>query len=196
MKDSFINLRSWLLAIQSIWETDRNGWESCWDKYTEGDVDSETTEITWNRLNNSNSAFLLYWLIAKTEDSVLGILHAKLEYGTFSAKPRLYVEDLFVDFGVQRGVLLQSRNSNTLDIITFFKLAVTELVRKLNINVSEIRFDTENSNIIARRTYEKRLNVGQGELNQKRFYTINEKRIWDEIRWLDDMVSKWKILMI
>ena len=196
MKDSFINLRSWLLAIQSIWETDRNGWESCWDKYTEGDVDSETTEITWNRLNNSNSAFLLYWLIAKTEDSVLGILHAKLEYGTFSAKPRLYVEDLFVDFGVQRGVLLQSRNSNTLDIITFFKLAVTELVRKLNINVSEIRFDTENSNIIARRTYEKRLNVGQGELNQRRFYTINEKRIWDEIRWLDDMVSKWKILMI
>jgi len=82
-----------------------------------------------------------------------------------------------VDFGVQRGVLLQSRNSNTLDIITFFKFAVTELVRKLNINVSEIRFDTENSNIIARRTYEKRLNVGQGELNQKRFYTINEKRI-------------------
>lgn len=82
-----------------------------------------------------------------------------------------------MDFGVQRGVLLQSRNSNTLDIITFFKFAVTELVRKLNINVSEIRFDTENSNIIARRTYEKRLNVGQGELNQKRFYTINEKRI-------------------
>ncbi|OIP54747.1 hypothetical protein AUK10_00375 [Candidatus Gracilibacteria bacterium CG2_30_37_12] len=196
MKDSFINLRSGLLAIQSIGETDRNGWESCWDKYTEGDVDSETTEITWNRLNNSNSAFLLYGLIAKTEDSVLGILHAKLEYGTFSAKPRLYVEDLFVDFGVQRGVLLQSRNSNTLDIITFFKFAVTELVRKLNINVSEIRFDTENSNIIARRTYEKRLNVGQGELNQKRFYTINEKRIGDEIRGLDDMVSKGKILMI
>lgn len=67
MKSPLVTLQSGSLSIQGIQESDREGWEYCWDNYTEGEASPEATEMTWSRLNDLSAPSPIYGLIAKID---------------------------------------------------------------------------------------------------------------------------------
>lgn len=69
------------------------------------------------------------------------------------------MEDLFVDAGAQRRMLRQLNNSDVPNIANLFKFAVAEIIRRFDLDVSGIEFDTDEDNRVARQVYEKRFGV-------------------------------------
>lgn len=92
-------------------------------------------------------------------------------------------------------MLRHLNGSDIPDIANLFKFSVAEIIRRFDLDVSGIEFDTDEENLVARRVYEKRIGVGEGEITQKRLYRMKKDHIQQEFDILDSMVSNGKILI-
>jgi GNAT superfamily N-acetyltransferase len=84
--------------------SDRGQWLSLWDGYNrfyEAAVEAETTEHTWDRILDPRSA--LVGRVGELDGRLIGFTVSVLHEGSWTRRPLLYLEDLFVDPAARDG---------------------------------------------------------------------------------------------
>jgi ribosomal protein S18 acetylase RimI-like enzyme len=90
--------------IREFVEADRAEWSRLWAGYLrfyETHVPESVSEVTWRRLRDPEGPIRGYCAARTDGGGLLGIVHYLFHPVTWSAGPRCYLEDLYVDPGVR-----------------------------------------------------------------------------------------------
>ena len=86
------------ISVRPLKAEDKSRWLELWQGYLtfyETSLSSEQTELTWNRLMDSN--YGVFGLMAEKDGAMVGITHFMFRPSTWAPKDYCYLEDLFVD---------------------------------------------------------------------------------------------------
>jgi len=92
------------ITVRPLKTEDKSRWLELWNGYLtfyETSLSSEQTELTWNRLMDSN--YGVFGLMAEKDGAMVGITHFMFRPSTWAPKDYCYLEDLFVDPTVRGG---------------------------------------------------------------------------------------------
>ena len=92
------------ISVRPLKAEDKSRWLELWQGYLtfyETSLSSEQTELTWNRLMDSN--YGVFGLMAEKDGAMVGITHFMFRPSTWAPKDYCYLEDLFVDPTVRGG---------------------------------------------------------------------------------------------
>ena len=92
------------ITVRPLKAEDKSRWLELWNGYLtfyETSLSSEQTELTWNRLMDSN--YGVFGLMAEKDGAMVGITHFMFRPSTWAPKDYCYLEDLFVDPTVRGG---------------------------------------------------------------------------------------------
>ena len=92
------------ISVRPLKAEDKSRWLELWNGYLtfyETSLSSEQTELTWNRLMDSN--YGVFGLMAEKDGAMVGITHFMFRPSTWAPKDYCYLEDLFVDPTVRGG---------------------------------------------------------------------------------------------
>ena len=92
------------ISVRPLKAEDKSRWLELWQGYLtfyETSLSSEQTELTWNRLMDSN--YGVFGLMAEKNGAMVGITHFMFRPSTWAPKDYCYLEDLFVDPTVRGG---------------------------------------------------------------------------------------------
>lgn len=92
------------ISVRPLKAEDKSRWLELWHGYLtfyETSLSSEQTELTWNRLMDSN--YGVFGLMAEKDGAMVGITHFMFRPSTWAPKDYCYLEDLFVDPTVRGG---------------------------------------------------------------------------------------------
>jgi len=86
------------VTLREITSADYEQWKPLWLGYLdfyETKLPEEITEITWERLNDSE--FNLYGIVAESDGKLMGLAHYSYRPSSWAINDYCYLEDLFVD---------------------------------------------------------------------------------------------------
>jgi GNAT superfamily N-acetyltransferase len=92
------------ISVRPLKAEDKSRWLELWNGYLtfyETSLSAEQTELTWNRLMDSN--YGVFGLMAEKDGAMVGITHFMFRPSTWAPKDYCYLEDLFVDPTVRGG---------------------------------------------------------------------------------------------
>ena len=92
------------ISVRPLKAEDKSRWLELWQGYLtfyETSLSSEQTELTWNRLMDSN--YGVFGLMAEKDGAMVGITHFMFRPSTWAPKDYCYLEDLFVDPTIRGG---------------------------------------------------------------------------------------------
>jgi GNAT superfamily N-acetyltransferase len=92
------------ITVRPLKAEDKSRWLELWQGYLtfyETSLSSEQTELTWNRLMDSD--YGVFGLMAEKDGAMVGITHFMFRPSTWAPKDYCYLEDLFVDPTVRGG---------------------------------------------------------------------------------------------
>ena len=92
------------ITVRPLKAEDKSRWLELWNGYLtfyETSLSSEQTELTWNRLMDSD--YGVFGLMAEKDGAMVGITHFMFRPSTWAPKDYCYLEDLFVDPTVRGG---------------------------------------------------------------------------------------------
>ena len=92
------------ISVRPLKAEDKSRWLELWNGYLtfyETSLSSEQTELTWNRLMDSD--YGVFGLMAEKDGAMVGITHFMFRPSTWAPKDYCYLEDLFVDPTVRGG---------------------------------------------------------------------------------------------
>jgi GNAT superfamily N-acetyltransferase len=92
------------ISVRPLKAEDKSRWLELWNGYLtfyETSLSSEQTELTWNRLMDSN--YGVFGLMAEKDGAMVGITHFMFRPSTWAPKDYCYLEDLFVDPTIRGG---------------------------------------------------------------------------------------------
>ena len=82
--------------VRPLKAEDKSQWTPLWQGYLEfykTDLSSEQTELTWQRLLDTN--FNLHCLVVEVDGKIQGLTHYSFQTSTWASKNYCYLEDLF-----------------------------------------------------------------------------------------------------
>lgn len=92
------------ISVRPLKAEDKSRWLELWNGYLtfyETSLSSEQTELTWNRLMDSD--YGVFGLMAEKDGAMVGITHFMFRPSTWAPKDYCYLEDLFVDPTIRGG---------------------------------------------------------------------------------------------
>ena len=92
------------ISVRPLKAEDKSRWLELWNGYLtfyETSLSAEQTELTWNRLMDSN--YGVFGLMAEKDGAMVGITHFMFRPSTWAPKDYCYLEDLFVDPTIRGG---------------------------------------------------------------------------------------------
>lgn len=131
------------LVVRPAVPGDEAGWRRLWADYLafyDKDLPEDLTADTWRRLVGGQDGFSVD--VAERGGTLVGFVHAVPQPGTWSRRPKLYLEDLYVD-PTARGAGVGAR----------LIAAVVERARRLG--ADEVHWITDTDNAVAQRLYDR-----------------------------------------
>jgi GNAT superfamily N-acetyltransferase len=111
------------ITVRPLKAEDKSRWLELWHGYLtfyETSLSSEQTELTWNRLMDSD--YGVFGLMAEKDGAMVGITHFMFRPSTWAPKDYCYLEDLFVDPTIRGGGAGRALISRVIELAKSFSL--------------------------------------------------------------------------